>query len=56
MRRIARASQATGIPVGDIEFYDKMVPFKVSLDGEIESPKGAEPFLGTLAKWARSAG
>jgi hypothetical protein len=26
MRRIARASQATGIPVGDIEFYDKMVP------------------------------
>jgi lipid-binding SYLF domain-containing protein len=38
------------------EFYDKMVPFKTSRDGEIETPKGAEPFLGTLAKWAKSAG
>ena len=38
------------------EFYDKFVPFKTSLNGEIEAPKGAEPFLGTLAKWAKSAG
>jgi lipid-binding SYLF domain-containing protein len=38
------------------EFYDKMVPFKTALDGEIEAPKGAEPFLSTLAKWAKSAG
>jgi SH3 domain-containing YSC84-like protein 1 len=38
------------------EFYDKMVPFKTSLDGEIEAPTGASPFLSTLAKWAKSAG
>ena len=38
------------------EFYDKFVPFKTSLDGEIEAPKGAYPFLSTLAKWAKSAG
>ena len=38
------------------EFYDKFVPFKSSLNGEIEAPKGAEPFLSTLAKWAKSAG
>jgi lipid-binding SYLF domain-containing protein len=38
------------------EFYDKMVPFKTSLNGEIEAPKTAYPFLSTLAKWAKSAG
>jgi SH3 domain-containing YSC84-like protein 1 len=38
------------------EFYDKFVPFKTSLNGEIEAPKGADPFLSTLAKWAKSAG
>ena len=38
------------------QFYDKFVPFKTALDGEIEAPKGSEPFLTTLAKWARSAG
>src|SRR6478736_2272411 len=38
------------------EFYDKFVPFKTSLDGEIEAPKGADSFRSTLAKWAKSAG
>src|SRR5208282_267112 len=38
------------------EFYDKFVPFKTALDGEIEAPKSADPFLGSLAKWAKSAG
>ena len=38
------------------EFYNKFVPFKTSLNGEIQTPKGAEPFLSTLAKWAKSAG
>jgi lipid-binding SYLF domain-containing protein len=38
------------------EFYDKFVPFKTALDGEIEAPKAADPFLLPLAKWAKSAG
>jgi lipid-binding SYLF domain-containing protein len=38
------------------EFYDKFVPFKTSLNGEIDAPKGADPFLNSLAKWAKSAG
>jgi lipid-binding SYLF domain-containing protein len=37
------------------EFYGRMVPFKTSLQGEIEAPKAAYPFLSTLAKWAQLA-
>ena len=37
------------------EFYGRMVPFKTSLKGEIETPKDAYPFLATLAKWALQA-
>ncbi len=37
------------------EFYGHMVPFKTSLTGEIDAPKGAYPFLSTLAKWAQMA-
>jgi len=37
------------------EFYGRMVPFKTSLTGEIESPAGANAFLGALAKWAQEA-
>src|ERR1700730_16984581 len=37
------------------EFYGRMVPFKTSLTGEIEPPPTANPFLTTLAKWAREA-
>jgi len=37
------------------EFYGRMVPFKTSLQGEIEAPKAAYPFLSTLAKWAQQA-
>jgi lipid-binding SYLF domain-containing protein len=37
------------------EFYGRMVPFKTSLTGQIDSPAGAYPFLNTLAKWAKSA-
>jgi lipid-binding SYLF domain-containing protein len=37
------------------EFYGRMVPFKTSLTGEIDAPKGAYPFLSTLAKWAQIA-
>src|SRR6266851_2396124 len=37
------------------EFYGRMVPFKTSLTGEIETPKAAYPFLSTLAKWAQQA-
>ncbi len=37
------------------DFYGRMVPFKTSLKGEIEAPKGAYPFLSTLAKWAQQA-
>jgi lipid-binding SYLF domain-containing protein len=37
------------------EFYDRMVPFKTSLTGEIAAPAGAYPFLNTLSKWAKTA-
>jgi lipid-binding SYLF domain-containing protein len=37
------------------EFYGRMVPFKTSLQGNIDAPKAAYPFLSTLAKWAQQA-
>src|SRR5437660_8518761 len=37
------------------DFYDRMVPFKTSLTGEIPAPEKAYPFLSTLAKWAKTA-
>lgn len=37
------------------EFYGRMVPFRTSLHGNIDAPKGAYPFLSTLAKWATAA-
>jgi lipid-binding SYLF domain-containing protein len=37
------------------EFYGHMVTSKASLEGEIEPPADAYPFLQTLAKWAKEA-
>jgi len=37
------------------EFYGRMVPFRTSLTGKTEAPKGAYPFLSVLAKWAQKA-
>jgi lipid-binding SYLF domain-containing protein len=37
------------------QFYGRMVPFKTSLGGNIDSPQAAYPFLSTLSKWAKSA-
>jgi hypothetical protein len=37
------------------EFYGRMVPFRTSLTGNIEAPKGAFPFLNVVAKWAQKA-
>jgi lipid-binding SYLF domain-containing protein len=37
------------------EFYGHMVTTKTSLQGLIEPPSGAYPFLQTLAKWAKEA-
>jgi lipid-binding SYLF domain-containing protein len=37
------------------EFYGHMVTTKAALQGEIEAPKEAYPFLQTLAKWAKEA-
>ena len=37
------------------EFYGRMVPFKTSLKGDVEAPKGAYPFLSSLSKWAQIA-
>jgi lipid-binding SYLF domain-containing protein len=37
------------------EFYGRMVPFRTSLQGTIDAPKEAYPFLDTLAKWAKEA-
>jgi len=37
------------------EFYGRMVPFRTSLKGQIDTPKDAYPFLSTLAKWAQAA-
>lgn len=37
------------------EFYGRMVPFKTSLQGTIDPPDTAYPFLSTLAKWTKEA-
>jgi SH3 domain-containing YSC84-like protein 1 len=37
------------------EFYGHMVTFRAALKGEIDAPAAANPFLGTLAKWAQEA-
>jgi lipid-binding SYLF domain-containing protein len=37
------------------DFYGRMVPFKTSLQGTIDAPDAAYPFLSTLAKWAKEA-
>src|SRR5262249_53340954 len=37
------------------EFYGHMVSTKAALQGQIEAPKEAYPFLDTLAKWAKAA-
>jgi len=37
------------------EFYGRMVSTNTALTGAIEPPKGAYPFLSTLAKWAKEA-
>ncbi len=37
------------------DFYGRMVPFKTSLQGTIDAPQNAYPFLSTLAKWAKAA-
>src|SRR5579863_1157754 len=38
-----------------LEFYSHMVTPKASLQGEVEPPADAYPFLQTLAKWAKEA-
>lgn len=38
------------------DFYGHNVTFRNSLKGNIAAPKNAQPFLDTLAKWAKSAG
>lgn len=37
------------------EFYGQMVSTKAALQGSVEAPKEAYPFLQTLAKWAKEA-
>jgi lipid-binding SYLF domain-containing protein len=37
------------------EFYGRMVPFRTSLTGEIQSPEGARPLLVSLSKFATEA-
>lgn len=37
------------------DFYGRMVPVKTSLQGVVEPPANAYPFLSSLAKWAKSA-
>src|SRR6266853_1365363 len=37
------------------EFYGHMVSFPASLQGEVDSPAGANAFLSSLAKWAQEA-
>jgi lipid-binding SYLF domain-containing protein len=37
------------------DFYGRMVPFKTSLEGSIDAPQPAYPFLNSLAKWAKAA-
>ena len=37
------------------EFYGRMVPFRTSLTGEIQSPEGGRPLLVALSKFATEA-
>ena len=37
------------------EFYGHLVTAKAALTGEVEPPAPANPFLGSLAKWAQEA-
>jgi SH3 domain-containing YSC84-like protein 1 len=37
------------------EFYNRMISFKALLNGDVEPPPAANPFLSTLAKWAQEA-
>jgi SH3 domain-containing YSC84-like protein 1 len=37
------------------EFYGHMVSFPASLNGEVEPPPAANPFLTSLANWAQAA-
>lgn len=37
------------------EFYGRMVPFRTSLTGTVDTPNSAYPLLNTLAKWAKTA-
>src|SRR3954447_905349 len=37
------------------KFYGRMVPFRTSLQGTIDAPQAAYPFLESLAKWAKEA-
>jgi len=37
------------------DFYGHMVTFRAALTGEVEAPGPANPFLGSLAKWAQEA-
>jgi lipid-binding SYLF domain-containing protein len=37
------------------ELYGHMVSFPASLQGEVDPPAGANPFLTSLAKWAQAA-
>ena len=37
------------------EFYDHMITFKSLLNGSVDPPPAANPFLTTLAKWAQLA-
>src|SRR5579862_2967645 len=37
------------------EFYGRMVPFRTSLTGEIQSPDGARPLMVSLSKFATEA-
>jgi SH3 domain-containing YSC84-like protein 1 len=37
------------------EFYNRMISFKALLNGDVDPPPAANPFLSTLAKWAQEA-
>jgi lipid-binding SYLF domain-containing protein len=37
------------------DFYGHMVTFKAALQGQVDPPAGANPFLSSLAKWAVEA-
>jgi lipid-binding SYLF domain-containing protein len=37
------------------DFYGRMVPFRTSLQGTVDAPAAAYPFLQTLSKWAKVA-